>query len=84
MELTDPNHLASLMKDQGLSARKLSQLVGWKSHTFMQRLLRGEVSTLRTKSAERIAEALDVPTSELFVDRLSNVVGRNVQDGDAA
>lgn len=79
MELKDRTLLAELMEQHGLSARALSRKAGWKSHTYLQRLLRGEVKTLATEPAARIAHTLKVPFNLLFVTRVSNDAGRNGQ-----
>ena len=84
MELRDRTLLKALMEQRGFTTRELSALAGWKSHTYLQRLLRGERSTLKTEPAARIAVALEVPFDLLFVTRVSNGVDRNVRDRSAA
>lgn len=76
MELTDRTLLAELMKEQGLSARALSLDAGWKSHTYLQQLLRGEKTTLKAEPAARIAHRLGVPFRILFVSRASEIPGQ--------
>lgn len=71
MELKDREFLAELMETHNLSTRELSRFAGWRSHTYLQRLLRGEVSTLKTDPAMRIAYRLQVPVHRLFVTRVS-------------
>lgn len=71
MHLKDPHLLAALMLSKKISGRKISESAGWRSHTYLQRLLRGEVSTLRPEPAIAIAECLGVPTDVLFVTNVS-------------
>lgn len=79
MRLTNRKLLAQLMATQGISARQLARAAGWKSHTYMQRLLRGEVTTLETEPALRIAHELRVPVDLLFLTRASTDRGRTTQ-----
>lgn len=76
MQLIDRKRLARLMAIQGVSARQLAKAAGWKSHSYMNRLLRGEVNTLEVEPAVRIAKHLGVGTDDLFLTRLSSDVGR--------
>lgn len=84
MELKDRTLLAALMEQQGVSARTLSRAAGWKSHSYMNRLLSGQVKSLSTEPAARIAHELQVPFSLLFVTRSSAESGRTVRKGRAA
>lgn len=79
MELKDRTLLAELMDQHDMSARQLARKAGWKSHTYLQRLLRGEVKTLSTEPAARIAHTLKVPFNLLFVTRVSNETVQNGQ-----
>lgn len=78
MELKDRTLLAALMEQQGVSARRLARLAGWRSHSYMNRLLTGEVKTLNTEPAARIAHTLGVPFNLLFVTRVD---GDSVHSG---
>jgi transcriptional regulator with XRE-family HTH domain len=71
MQLKDRKLLARLMAIQGISARQLAKEAGWRSHTYLQRLLSGEVSTLKTDPAALIALRLQVPQDVLFDTRTS-------------
>lgn len=77
MRLIDRKRLAKLMAIQGVSGRQLANAVGWRSHTYLQRLLRGEVDTLDVNKAVRIAEYLQVGIDDLFMARSSNVSSHN-------
>jgi len=79
MQLVDPKKLARLMVIQGVSQRELAAAAGWESHTFLGRLLKGEVKTLKTEPAVRIAHYLKVGTDDLFVSRSSNDAVRTEQ-----
>jgi transcriptional regulator with XRE-family HTH domain len=57
--------------------RELSQAAGWKSHSYLGRLLRGEVSTLEPEPAARIAAYLGVGVDDLFMVRTSTGVAQN-------
>lgn len=70
MELIDRKKLAKLMILNDVSQRQLAGIAGWKSHTYMQRLLRGEVKTLNTDPALRIAHFFKVPVDDLFLTRV--------------
>lgn len=72
MELKDRTLLAELMEQHKLSARALARRAGWKSHSYMNRLLAGEVKTLSTEPAARIAHELKVPFNLLFVTRVDD------------
>lgn len=78
MELKDRTLLAELMEQHKLSARSLSRTAGWKSHSYMNRLLNGQAKTLSTEPAARIAHALKVPFNLLFVTRVED---NSVQTG---
>ncbi len=84
MELKDHTLLAELMETKKISARKLAEDAGWKSHTYLQRLLRGEVKTLKAEPAARIAYRLEVPFNLLFVTRASTSSGQVVREEKAA
>jgi transcriptional regulator with XRE-family HTH domain len=71
MELKDRQLLRELLETNHISARQLAEDVGWKSHTFLQRLLRGEVKNLDPTKALLIAHRLNVPSHLLFVPRVS-------------
>jgi len=80
MQLHDLQLLLKLLAIQKVSRRKLAEVAGWSSHTYMQRLLRGDVNTLKPEPAARIAHYLSVPMECLFVPRVSANSGRTVQE----
>ena len=79
MKLTDRKRLAKLMAIQDVSARQLAKAAGWKSHSYMNRLLSGEVSTCEPEPAVRIARHLGVGVDDLFMPRLSTDASHNAK-----
>lgn len=79
MELIDRKRLARLMLIQGVSQRELARAAGWRSHSYLGRLMRGDVKTLETEPALRIAHALQVGVDDLFMVKLSSVSPQNAK-----
>lgn len=79
MELQDHRKLARLMVIQGVTQRELAAAAGWASHTYLGRLVRGQVKTLDSDAAVRIAHHLKVAVDDLFVSRSSTPSGQNVK-----
>lgn len=77
MVLTDRKKLAKLMVIQDVSQRELAKAAGWKSHSYLGRLLRGEVNTLDVEPAVRMAMYLGVGTDDLFMSRASTDVAQS-------
>jgi transcriptional regulator with XRE-family HTH domain len=71
MEVKDHKLLARLVAIQDISTRELARDAGWKSHSYLQRLIRGEVHTLKPEPAILIAHRLQVPVESLFLARTS-------------
>lgn len=72
MEVIDPKRIKKLMAIQDVSGRELALNAGWKSHTYMQRILRGDAKNVDPEPAVRIAWFLGVGTDDLFVARTSS------------
>lgn len=83
MVLIDRKKLAKLLVIQGVSQRELAVAAGWRSHSYLGRLLRGEVTTLEPEPAARIAAYLGVGIDDLFVARLSSDIARSGARGRA-
>lgn len=83
MELADRKKLARLMVIQEVSQRDLALAAGWRSHSYLGRLLRGEVKTLDAKPALLIAKRLGCGVDDLFLVRVSSGSGRHAK-GNAA
>jgi transcriptional regulator with XRE-family HTH domain len=67
--------LATLMVIQDKSQRDVARAAGWSSHSYLGRLLRGEVETLEPEPALRIARYFGVGVDDLFVVRVSSSTG---------
>lgn len=79
MQLRDRKRLATLMLIQEKSQREVANAAGWSSHSYLGRLIRGEVDTLEPEPALRIARYLGVGVDDLFMVRVSNVTGHSRQ-----
>ena len=79
MVLSDRRKLAKLMVIQGVSQRQLAFAAGWKAHSYLGRLLRGEVNTMEPEPAVRIAAFLGVGVDDLFLARTDSTTGRSGQ-----
>lgn len=79
MKVRDAKTIAKLMVIQGVSQRTLAHQAGYKSHAYMGRILRGEVTTLDPEAAVRIAKFLGVGVDDLFLVRVSSDTGNNAQ-----
>lgn len=66
MELTNREKLKRRMEKLNVSQRELSRVAGWRSHTYMGRLLNGEERTLNTDPALRIAHHLGFDVEDIF------------------
>lgn len=84
MKVKSPSLIKALMEDQKLSGRQLSEAVGWNSHTYLQRILRGSINTVTPDKAEKIAVILGVPRDVLFEPRASSNREQNVADNRRA
>lgn len=80
MQLHNLKLLLKLLAIQEVSRRQLAEVAGYSSHTYMQRLLRGDVNTLKPEPAARIAHYLGVPLETLFVPRVATISGRFDQE----
>lgn len=78
MELRDRKKLARLMIVQDVTQRELAQAAGWKTHSYLGRLLRGQGKTLNPEPALRIAHTLGVGVEDLFLTKVSINSGHNV------
>jgi len=79
MILKDPRQLQKLMVIQDTSGRQLAEVAGYKSHTYVQRLLKGEARTLDPEPAIRIAAYFGVGVDDLFLGKVSTNPGESVQ-----
>lgn len=79
MYVRDYRRLASIVIVQGVTHRDLATAAGYKSHSYVGRLLRGQVKTLEPEAAIRIAHFLGLPVDDLFVPKVSTPAGRSGQ-----
>lgn len=77
MKLIDRKRLAKLMAIQEVSQRDVAAAAGWRAHSYLGRLLRGEVDTLEPEPALRIANFLGVGVDDLFMPRSSSEIARS-------
>lgn len=85
MELKDRELLIELMEEQSVSGRELSRFAGWKSHTYLQRLLKEDgPKTLEVDPAIRIAYRLGTPVHRLFRTRSSTESAQTVPERKSA
>lgn len=75
MIVKDADKLVGLMKYRGYGQRELAALVGWKSHTILGRIMRGEQRSLDPVRATKIALILGVSVEELFLTKMSSNPG---------
>jgi transcriptional regulator with XRE-family HTH domain len=71
MRVKDPKQIQKLMVIQDVSARTMATAIGYQSHAYVTRILRGEITTVTPERAARIARFLGVGIDDLFVPRLS-------------
>jgi transcriptional regulator with XRE-family HTH domain len=83
MQVIDPKKIKKLMVIQDVSARTLAEEVGYQSHSYITRILRGEITTMTPDRAARLARFLGVGIDDLFVTRLSTDTRQNVKRGAA-
>lgn len=76
MLLKDRKRLARLIEIQEVSKRSVSRAAGWKSHSYLLRLLSGEARTCEPEHAVRIATYLGVDVADLFLPRSSSAEGQ--------
>lgn len=70
--------LAKLMVINGVTQRELAQAIGWKAHSYLGRLIRGEVKTVDPDAAVRIAHYFGVTVDDLFISKASSDTQRPV------
>jgi transcriptional regulator with XRE-family HTH domain len=72
MLVRDHRKLARLAVIQGASHRDIALAVGWKSHSYVGRILRGEIRTVDPEAAVRICHFFGVAVDDFFVSRSSS------------
>jgi transcriptional regulator with XRE-family HTH domain len=84
MKVLDPKKIAKLMVIKGVTQRQLAEAAGWESHSYLGRILRGEIKSIRPDPALRIAEYLEVGVDDLFVPRLTSDTAHSAKRKSAA
>ena len=72
MRVIDPKRIKTLMVIKDISVRALATKVGYQSHAYLGRVLRGDIKNVTPEKAARIAAVLEVGVDDLFVARLSS------------
>lgn len=80
MLIRDHKKLARLLVIQDISHRQLAAALGWKSHSYVGRIVRGKVRSIDPDAALRIAHLLKVPVDDLFAIKVSSQPGQNGQE----
>lgn len=86
MKVLDPKKIVKLMVIQGVTQRELAE-AAWgegASHSYLGRILRGQIKSIQADPAARIAAYLGVGVDDLFVARVTNDVARTARRGRAA
>lgn len=73
MQVIDPRRIRKLMAIKDISTRTLATKVGYRSHAYLGRILRGDIKTVTPDKAVRIAAVLEVGVDDLFLARVSSV-----------
>lgn len=72
MLVKDRKRLARLIEIQEVSKREVARKAGWKSHTYLLRILSGQATTLEPEHAVKIAAFLEVDLYDLFMPKVSS------------
>lgn len=76
MELRSLKRLKTLMAiHDNMSGRDLAEVAGYRSHTYIARVLRGEYKVIGNDHALRIAAHFKVGVDDLFLVRTSSHTG---------
>ena len=84
MRVLDPKKIVKLMVIKGISQRQLALALGWESHSYLGRILRGQIKSVQPDIAARIAEYLEVGMDDLFVPRVTSDTAQTARRKRAA
>lgn len=86
MKVLDPKKIVTLMVIREVTQRQLAEVAWGKgaSHSYLGRILRGEIKSIKTDPAVRIAEFFGVPVNDLFVPRVSTDTAQTARRRRAA
>lgn len=79
MLLKDRKRLARLIEIQEVSRRQVAAAAGWRSHTYLLRLLSGAARTVEPEHAVLIATYLGVDVQDLFTPKVTSGGGQTVK-----
>lgn len=72
MLVKDAKKLKKIMVIQEVSQRAMAKELGWQSHTYVGRILNGEIRSVSTDTATIIARVLGLPVEDLFLAKLDS------------
>lgn len=84
MKVRDPILISRLMVRKGVSARELSKAAGWRSHTYLLRILNGHIKSVQPDPARKIADHLGVDTDRIFLTEVTGEAEHNDRAGRVA
>lgn len=79
MEVRDLEMLKSLQIVRKLSNRDMAKIAGYKVHSYMNRIMRGEAKTMDPEPALRLAKYFGVGVEYLFTTEVSTKPVQNKQ-----
>ena len=79
MQVRDHRKIAKLMLIQNVTQRELARTLGFKSHSYLGRIARGEIKTVSPETAARMAHVFGVGVDDLFLVRVSSDTEQNTQ-----
>ena len=79
MEVRDLKFLQTLVKSHGMTHRDVAKVAGYSSHSYVGRLMRGQVKRVEPTPAARIARRFEVDVDDLFVRTAARNAGRTNQ-----
>lgn len=77
MEIKDLEFFRDKIDDSPLNRRQIAALVGWRSHSYLNKLYKGDAKTLKVEPAVRMAKVLGARIDHLFVTKVSDVPAQN-------
>lgn len=77
MIVRDYRKLARLALIQDKSHREIASALGWASHSYVGRILRGQIRTIDPEAAVRMAHLFGVAVDDLFLTKSSKLPGRS-------
>ena len=71
MLVKDRRRIARLIEIKGVSKAAVARAAGWRSHSFLNRLLTGEKNSCKPEPAVAIAKFLEVQVEDIFLPKVS-------------